>query len=301
MATPPAAQPGAIENATSFRGVAEHESLHQSLGPLADLPGHWSGVGFNLIARPDFAGGNDIFLELNLTKETLDFATIGSPIPNRGSEQDDINLFGVHYLQQISDATTGGALHIEPGIWLNIPPTTAPPAGASVARLASIPHGDAVNVQGTANSVNGPPDIQPANTVPFAIGAPTPPPGAPNNFPEYKLAAPNPFRTSPLPAEITQAIINDPNTVLSAAIAGDTITQTEVLVVSSDPSGGIENIPFLVQNANAAFVSAIVWIEKVKGPFDTTHLKLQYTQTVLLNFRGLSWPHVSVATLVKTF
>jgi hypothetical protein len=301
MATPPAEQPGARENATSFRAVAGHESLHESLGPLADLPGHWSGVGFNLIARPDFAGGNDIFLELNLTKETLDFATIGSPIPNRGSEQDDINLFGVHYLQQISDRTTGGALHIEPGIWLNIPPTTAPPAAASVARLASIPHGDAVNVQGNAISVNGPPDIQPANTVPFAIGTPTPPSGAPNNFPEYKLAAPNPFRTSPLPPEITQAIIDDPNTVLSAAIAGDTITQTEVLVVSSDPSGGIENIPFLVQNANAAFVSAIIWIEKVKGPFDTTHLKLQYTQTVLLNFDGLSWPHVSVATLTKTF
>jgi len=30
----------------------------------------------------------------------------------------------------------------------------------------------------------------------------------------------------------------------------------------------------------------------------TKHL-LQYTQTVLLNFNGLSWPHVSVATLEK--
>jgi hypothetical protein len=28
-------------------------------------------------------------------------------------------------------------------------------------------------------------------------------------------------------------------------------------------------------------------------------LQLQYTQTVLLNFNGLSWPHVSVATLRK--
>jgi len=27
--------------------------------------------------------------------------------------------------------------------------------------------------------------------------------------------------------------------------------------------------------------------------------QLQYTQTVLLNFNGLSWPHVSVATLIK--
>jgi hypothetical protein len=29
--------------------------------------------------------------------------------------------------------------------------------------------------------------------------------------------------------------------------------------------------------------------------------KDQYTQTVLLNFLGLSWPHVSVATRTKTF
>ena len=28
-------------------------------------------------------------------------------------------------------------------------------------------------------------------------------------------------------------------------------------------------------------------------------LQLQYTQTVLLNFKGLSWPHVTVATLHK--
>jgi hypothetical protein len=29
-----------------------------------------------------------------------------------------------------------------------------------------------------------------------------------------------------------------------------------------------------------------------------TATQIQYTQTVLLNFAGLSWPHVSVATLV---
>jgi hypothetical protein len=30
-------------------------------------------------------------------------------------------------------------------------------------------------------------------------------------------------------------------------------------------------------------------------------MQLQYTQTVLLNFLGLSWPHVTVANLTKTF
>lgn len=295
------AQDGTHENLTSFRGVPDHHTLGENLGPLKDLPGRWSGFGFNLIARPDFSGHNDIFLELNLTKETLDFRTIGSPVPNRGSAQGDIELFGVHYLQQISDATTGGALHIEPGIWLNIPATTAPAAPASVARLATIPHGDALNAQGKGLSVDGPPKIDPANTVPFQIGTPTPAPGTPNPFFEYDLSKPSPFRTSPLPPQIVQATVNDPNTVLTDALKGLDVTHTEVLEVSTVPSGGVENIPFIVENADAAFVSATLWIEQVQHPVQGAFMQLQYTQTVLLNFLTLSWPHVSVATLIKTF
>jgi hypothetical protein len=28
-------------------------------------------------------------------------------------------------------------------------------------------------------------------------------------------------------------------------------------------------------------------------------VQLQYTQTVILNFLGINWPHISVATLLK--
>jgi hypothetical protein len=31
---------------------------------------------------------------------------------------------------------------------------------------------------------------------------------------------------------------------------------------------------------------------------DVSYTQIQYTQTVLLNFNRLTWPHVSVATLV---
>jgi len=71
------------DTVSSFRGVPERAALATELGPLNDLPGRWTGSGFNLIARPHFAPGNDFFLELNLTAETLQFTTIGSPIPNR--------------------------------------------------------------------------------------------------------------------------------------------------------------------------------------------------------------------------
>jgi hypothetical protein len=316
MATPKIVtpQPATIP---SFRSSPPASELLANLGPLAELPGTWSGSGFNLIARPDHQGGNDIFLELNLTEETLVFDSIGAPIPNRGSSQNDIQLFGIHYLQKINDATTHGALHIEPGIWANVPVTTVPAETASVARMACIPHGNSLLAEGQSFTVAGPPVFSAVNTVPFPIGTNTPPAGAVNTFPEYNLAAPNAFRTSPLPAAITQAMVTNPNTVLAAAIASQTIEQTVVLNIGTVPSftigttpptvvsisdggGGVENIPFLTTNATAATVLATFWIEKVKHPSGIGHfLQIQYVQTVLLNFLGLSWPHVSVATLVK--
>ena len=302
---------------SSFRSSPPLSELIADLGPLAELPGVWSGKGFNLIARPDHEGGNDIFLELNLTEESLVFDAIGGNIPNRGTAQDDINLFGVNYLQKINDATTHGALHIEPGIWVNVPATTAPTETPSVARMASIPHGNSLLAEGSSFTIAGPPVFSPVNTVPFAIGGNTPPPGAPNGFLEYNLAVPNPFRTSPLPPGITQAMVTNPNTVLAAAIAGQTVEQTVVLNIGTvasfsvgtvpptvvniaDGGGGVENIPFLTTNATAATVLATFWIERVKHPSGIGHfMQLQYVQTVLLNFLTLSWPHVSVATLVK--
>jgi hypothetical protein len=288
---------------SSFRAVPERSELATDLGPLNDLPGRWSGSGFNLIARPHFGPGSDRFLELNLTSETLQFTTIGSPIPNRGSDQADINLRGVTYLQQISDAKTHGALHIEPGIWLQIPATTAPAEAESVSRLACVPHGDAACAIGAASRVNGKPKIEPVNTVPFGEGEKTPAPGTPNPFPEYDLSTPSQFRTSQNLLEgISQDMVSDPTVALRHALHGQPILETQTLSVTShkDKGGGVQNIPFVTQNANASFMSAILWIERVQGP-NGVFLQLQYVQTVLLDFKSLRWPHVSVATLLKTF
>jgi hypothetical protein len=291
-----------------FRAASPASTLLQQLGPLGNLPGNWSGHGFNLIARPDFQGDNDIFLELNPTDERLRFSTIGGPIPNRGSEMDDIELFGLHYLQQISDRSTGGAIHLEPGVWLNVPATTTPAGPRTVVRLATIPHGNAVLAQGTPAQLTGPPVFNHANTVPFPVGGTEPGPGTANSFPEYDLGQPNQFRTTPTPAHVTQAVVTNPNSVLTDAIAGQTITATTALHVSTvtNPAkhtlGGTENIPFLQANADVSHFSATFWIETVQfpAPHSNRHfLQLQYTQTIFLNFLGLSWPHVNVATLKK--
>jgi hypothetical protein len=211
---------------SAVRVTPDSGTVSQDLGLLKDLGGSWRGRGFNLIARPDFQGNAPLYLQLNQTNETLKIDPIGSSIPNRGFVQDDIELFGLTYLQKISDATTDGALHIEPGIWITQPETAAPPeapprGGQIVARMASIPHGNSLLAQGGAVPFTGPPTLTAGgqqyafsafpsfNSTPFAIPAlstpPTPPkinaagssealtaaalpPPAPTPFPEYNLA-----------------------------------------------------------------------------------------------------------------
>jgi hypothetical protein len=263
--------------------------LAAELGPLAQLPGAWVGSGFNLIARPDKQGGLPFFLELNATKEILEITPISGPIPNRGSKQDDISFLGLSYVQRINDALTDGGLHIEPGMWLNIPETSAPKAETSVVRLATIPHGNSLLAQGKAFTVQGGPQIDPVSSTPTKA----------NGKPITKIGYLDQFLNAKVPKGIPAGAVANPNLVLSKAIKGQKITETVVLVISTEPNGGIENIPFLVQNAEAISMNAIFWIETVQLPGGGTLVQLQYTQTVILQFEEINWPHISVATLLK--
>jgi hypothetical protein len=303
--------------------------LPKKLGLLADLQGTWVGTGFNVISLPDFGsappstGPGTFRLLLNSTIETLQFTAVGGSVPNRGvvtaigasTGQPDIALNGLSYLQRVSDLTTNEALHIEPGFWLSIPPTTVfpPQPAATIARLSTIPHGDSLTAPGGGFGIAGGPEIAAANTLPskdgVALGSP------------YIV----PFQNPPLPQNFKLPYVQNPNLALQEAILGQNITNTVVLIVSTRstnlktpapaiaqdpnpggtvidipaPSGGISNIPFVVQNANATQLDAIFWIETVLQPDGSTFMQLQYTQTVILNFLGIDWPHVSVATLVK--
>lgn len=225
----------------------------------------------------------------------------------------DINMFGLTYLQQIAEAQDNAGLHIEPGIWAIVPPTTDPEVPQSVVRMGSIPHGTVILAQGEALAVSSGPQIDNNNIIPFAIGDPPPPNSdfdtAVATFPELDLAIPTAFRfASP---GVTQDMVKNPNSVLTAAIDGQTITDTTVLTVSTKPDpvpgGGTANTAFLAAatnppggNANAVEVDTIFWIETVAGEDGGAGFQqLQYTQLVQLDFNGLRWPHVTVATLRK--
>lgn len=277
------------------------------LGRLAGLEGKWSGTGFNVIWRPNHKPADqDRFLELNLTTETLQFERIAGEIPNRGLLQDDVNMAGLHYLQQISDKNLGAGLHFEPGIWAHVPVTTNPKEPVTIVRMATIPHGTAIVAQGTSTKADESvtPVIPKTNIKPFTVGDPK----DTFDFEEPNLKTKTKFRSSAKGlVGVTQAMVNDPTSVLRAAIAHQKITATTRLHVTTAHKpvvgGGTANTAFLVgsgdgPNAVAATVTSTFWLEKLNGEARAT--QLQYLQTVLLNFNGISWPHISVATLKRT-
>jgi hypothetical protein len=340
-----------------------------TLGALAGLAGTFTGNGFNTIFRPQNPATptplpipvptSDNVLELNLTSETLSFSPGLGSVPNRGSLQEDIFLNGVPYLQAINDVTNPGqstGIHFEPGIWLIVPETTAPNEGVTVARMASIPHGTTIEAQGIAVTSAGPPNIRAVDITPTKISDGTKVTFASQTAENQQTARiPQDLAPFMLHGTITQALLDDPNSLLRAQMAGQTILSTTTLIVRTDPTaplfgGGTDNIAFLLgdpaaanPNAQSVTMSAIFWIETVQdtlqipifapgqGPITVepdgprpfgrpvprylvdppvpvpaprtltvTSTQIQYTQTVNLNFKGLSWPHVSVATLVPT-
>ena len=333
---------------------------------LKDLVGTWVGSGFTLISLPAFSNVSghapELFrLKLNRTMETLTFSPIGGLVPNRGAVttkdpvtatttgvtitggQSDTQLSGVSYLQRVSDAQSNAALHVETGFWLNVPPSGTQPAW-TVARAATIPHGNSVLATGVAFTAPAP-GINPLlSAAPTMIAD-----GSPINA---KLMGP--FNDVQTPtADYLPAYVMHPNLALQNAINGSDFIDTVVLVVSTadmttqlgaahtipvnnpapaglrDPNisnvpkalssitvppagvtgaaaavGGISNIPFVQVNANASRMDAIFWIETIRQvdavTGDVSELKqLQYTQTVNLQFNGINWPHITVATLVK--
>jgi hypothetical protein len=286
---------------------------------LDSLAGTWEGKGFNAIWVPRWDQTPSHFLMLMLTEEIITFSRIPGVIPNRGALQQDIGMTGLTYMQQISDRT-GRGLHIEPGIWATVPNTTAPAVAASVVRLASIPHGTTVLLQGTAANATqsgalptlataAPTSLQPSPVTP---GSP-PQIGPSQDMPELNLDQEEANRTAPLPAEISQDLVNNPTSLLDAQNEGLNFASMTTIQVTTTgqpiPGGGAVNTAFLAGidgtnengNASANQVEAFFWIEEVAAQGDDPAFnQLQYAQTVMLDFSGQRWPHVTVATLRQT-
>lgn len=224
-------------------------------------------------------------IQVNPTIEQFSFNPIQGAVPNRGSLQPDIFYDGLVYAQQVSDSSTGDGLHVETGMFLNTPSTTAPSDPANIVRHAVIPHGNSVLAQG-GSFVVPQPKIAPVSALPFPI----------NQGHTLPLGYTDPYLNGTFPPGFD---MHDPNSTLRRAIAGQNITSTVVIQLATAPQGGILNIPFIKVNADAVNLTATFWIETVQPATGPSFLQLQYTQTILLNFAGVSWPHITLATLTQ--
>jgi hypothetical protein len=294
-------------------GVDSAAAPADPLGPLSELPGTWKGHGFNAIWRPH-VGGQDRFLELNLTTETIVFSRIDGPIPSWGLLRSDINLAGISCMHQIAEASSGAGLHIEPGVLAHLPPTADPREPATVVRMASIPARTVILAEGTAQRLDGgPPHIPDSTIIPCPIGGVSSVdsdfPLCKQRFPELDLSTPAAFRYA-WPG-VTQAMVENPNSVLQAAIHRPPVSSRTIIRVSSPPNptpvGETAPTAFVALrsnprggDANEMEVDATFWIETLPGTNGRPDsLQLQYSQLVQLDFNGHRWPHVRVATLHK--
>jgi len=291
-----------------------------NLGALAPLVGKWSNAplqdpnliatGWNTISVPGVS--SEFVFEVIPYTEILNFSPVVVQAGNRGpvidGNQVEQLIFGLLYEQQIISACTtdtckqrnfpaGTTIHAETGLFLNL---GDPNGGYSIARLATIPHGNSLLALGSSFSKDDPGinffDV--ASCVPTNL----------NGTPVSILGYTDPVtRAIQFPGIFDQ---KDPNTFLQSTlkslVGGGKLADMTVLQMSTttpNANGGILNIPFIQTNVNATSMDATFWIENITG--GVVDQVLQYSQTINLVFpptgqaTPIMWPHVTVNSLVK--
>ncbi|MCX6467118.1 MAG: heme-binding protein [Pseudonocardiales bacterium] len=316
----------ATASTPSTRQVQRAVTGDPDLGPFALLPGTWAnrpglpGRGWNMIALPFAQPAGSTFrpnyrLLLNQYDEVLNFTLVDKAVPNRGigpvggvvvnTDQTVVTLDYEQGIRQIKadDFPRSGlagapdlAIHHEPGLFLNMLDQID---GPDIARLATIPHGDAALALGTATAAEGVPAIPTVNALPIGVDQDVD--GNPYLLP-YKH-----FRDAPFEGLFDPT---DPTALLTAANQDPAITihrTTKLEFDTTVATGGIHNIPFIVSQANASEMKSTFWIQEITDASGAAGLRLQYVQVVQLDFfprsdggpGRIKWPHVSINTLEK--
>jgi hypothetical protein len=303
-------------------------------GLLTKLEGKWHGTGMTIISLPYFNKKNPKDEKLFTfrafsTKEVLNFKKIKDPIPDRGRTirrpcchensrckqqddknsrckqqedknsscmqgQEDINMYGLEYKQNVFDNDTRELIHSEKGEFLNVPATDVlPKQGRTILRMATILHANALIAQSTSiKKISGAP------VVPNIDSTPT---GPCASDPGYLDPI---FKDAKLPPNVTFKNIKNPNRIIQKQIKQlsrdyKVLKTTEISMSTKKPGGGIVNSLFVKENANTTKMDVTFWIVKLSDKNEKISWQLFYSQTVILEFDGIKWPHISVGRLFK--
>jgi len=304
------------------RFVPASELSEVDLGPLKQFVGEWESVvdgttagttasGWNFISVPGIKPS--FIFEIIPYREDLKFSAVAVQAGNRGpvinGNQIEQEIFGLFYEQQVTSVcntpfcdergfSAGTVIHAETGMFLNV---TNVNGGFNIARLSTIPHGNAVLALGgsTVSADPGTTFFPPASTLPFNL----------DGSPITNLLGYNEIIT--LDPEFAGVINHtDPNTFLQGSLQSvvgtgsvTTMTTLDMTTNTPDASAGILNIPFIDTNVKASKMDAIFWLEEITGGSESE--LLQYTQTINLVFpptgtaTPIVWPHITINTLKR--
>ena len=323
------------------------------------LAGTWTSEaqGWNLIALP--VGPKKFRLLMNQYGETLKFGLADLCVPNRGAAETapDQHIDAIAYEQIIVQkavadfpatkliAPNGNGIHHEPGFFLQLLDhvtkghTEEVKKGVlekgdevklTIARQASIPHGNSVLAMGTIRKFDGPPktgteqnpqDMNPENATPERIKDRS---FITNSYlAPYKHFEDNHFLGNVEDSKKTKfpgLFPKDANAILKFALSKfeSRVKKTTVLHFDTKyrnknlTNTPISNIPFVQREANVTEMHADFWIMELDkhDESEPTEFIMQYSQTVYLEFfesddkdekgKLIRWPHVSINTLRKT-
>ncbi|MBC6402387.1 MAG: hypothetical protein GDA39_07110 [Hyphomonadaceae bacterium] len=298
----------------------------------------FDGRGWNMIALPFAEPGQDrnYRILMNQYNEVLGFKFIDDKIPNRGitldqpSQNADQKVTALDYTQMItqiagSDVSSsddlagepGLPIHHEPGFFLHMchPPTEMrEDVKINIARLATIPHGNSVTALGVSSEKDGAP------TIPDLSGLPE---GVSDNIAEavqnatgntdylfpYNFFANNPFRGVVETADFSGFSPENANQLLQSGMPQNVVRSTILPFDTDILDGGIRNIPFIEQQADAASMTSTFWIMELneRDNSGNPRLVLAYSQFIFLDFferrdgrpGRIRWPHISINVMEK--
>lgn len=306
------------------RFVSAEQLTDENLGPLKGLVGEWESVtpamsdaaaggqapvsGWNVISVP---GGSGFVFEVIPYEESLKFSLVAVQAGNRGPVFNGVesgqDIYGLFYEQQIKSVCDtqfcqtrgfgkGKVIHAETGMFLYIKDFSG---GYTIARLSTIPHGNAVLALGTSDVSKNPgtnffPEISAAATQlddsPIDVLGYNDAIIGEKQFPVFPQANPNTFLKSTLDAIVGSGVL-------------ETMTTLSMSTTTPNASGGILNIPFIQKNATATSMDATFWLQTISGGSESE--VLQYSQTINLAFppvgtaEPVKWPHITINTLKR--